>query len=386
MLEILKNMWRRKTRTILTVAGIAIGIFALIVMGSIAEKLNLLVSGGTDYYKDKVAISAKSNTFSLVPILLSKKSEVEKVDGVQAVFAQTYSTLKSDSSSVSFGPPASIESQQDGSEKYETFKIRISRGRELSASDSKKAVLGSDLVKKLNTDLGKKIKLRGSQYEVVGIYEKTFTTPDTSVFVPFADGQTIMYQDQPEIIKKSVSPSQIVYGFVVYPKKGVNPDDLAKKIEKEIPDVTAIGPKAFKDQVASTVGIFNSMIYGIALISLLVGTLSIVNTMTMSISERVREIGVKKAVGAKNRNIMIEYLTEAGIIGLLGGVIGLTLGWLLILAVNSSMEKIGDKIFLLTPRLAISAVIFSIIIGVIAGIYPAYHAVRLSIVKSLREE
>jgi putative ABC transport system permease protein len=379
-------MWRRKTRTILTIAGIAIGIFALIVMGSIAEKLNLLVGGGTDYYKDKVAVSAKASSFSLLPMLISKKSEIEKVDGVKAVFAQTYSTLTNDTSAVSFGPPASIVSEETGTAKYESFKLTISRGREITNKDKYKAVIGSDLVKKLNADIGKDITLRGKKYEVIGIYEKTFTTPDTSVFVAFSNGQQIMYDDQPEIIKKGISPSQITYGFVVYPDDGTSPDVLAKRIEKEMSDVTAIGPKAFNDQIAASVGIFNSMIYGIAIISLLVGTLSIVNTMTMSISERVREIGVKKAVGAKNRTIMTEYLTEAGIIGFFGGLIGLGFGWVLVYLINAAMEQTGDKIFLLTPRLAIGALVFSVAIGVIAGIYPAFHAVRLSIVKSLREE
>jgi putative ABC transport system permease protein len=195
-----------------------------------------------------------------------------------------------------------------------------------------------------------------------------------------------MYTDQPEIIKNTIKASQIVYGFVVYPEKGVNPDDLAKKIEKEVPNTLAMGPKVFNDMITSSVGIFNSMIYGIAVISLLVGTLSIVNTMTMSISERIREIGVKKAVGAKNRTIMTEYLTEAGIIGFFGGLIGLGLGSGLVYMINSALEQTGDKIFLLTPRLAIGALIFSIVIGVIAGIYPAFHAVKISIVKSLREE
>jgi putative ABC transport system permease protein len=386
VLEILKNMWRRKTRTILTIFGIAVGILALVVMGAMAEKLNLLVDGGTDYYKDKVTVSAKGNSFAITPIPLSKIEEIKKVAGVKAVFGEAYATLSKDLSAVNFGPPASIDSLQPGYDKYESFKLTISRGRKLTETDSKKVVLGSDLVKKLNTDIGKTIKIRDMDFEVVGIYEKTFSTPDTAVMVPFTDGQIIMYSDQPEIIKANIKPSDIVYGFVVYPAKGTNPDELATVIQKQIPDVTAVGPKAFKDNIASSVGMFTSMIYGIALISLLVGTLSIINTMTMSISERTNEIGIKKALGAKNRDIMIEYLTEAGIIGFFGGLIGLGIGSLFVLIINSYMEKTGDKIFLLTPKLLIGAMVFSVAVGIIAGIYPALYAVKISIVKSLREE
>lgn len=386
MLEILKNMFRRKGRTLLTVFGIAIGILALVVMGAIAEKLNRLVDGGTQYYKDKVVVTAEGGNFSLTPILMSKKSEIEKVNNVKAVFGETYVTLSKDPSAVSFGPPASIVSMEPGSEGYESFKLVISKGRRLTAQDKGKVVLGSDLVKKLDAKLGETVDLRGKKFEVVGIYEKTFTAPDSEAFVPFSDGQQFMYDDQPQIIKANVKPDQLVYGFVVYPANGVNPDDLANTIKAEVSGVSALGPKAFSDQIASTVKVFTSIIYGIAIISLLVGTLSIVNTMTMSISERTKEIGIKKALGAKNRNILAEYLTEAGVIGFFGGLIGLGIGALVVGIVNPIMEKSGDKIFLLTPRLMLGAMVFSVAVGVLAGIYPAYYAVKISIVKSLREE
>ncbi len=386
MIEILKNMFRRKTRTLLTVFGITIGILALVVMGAMAEKLNVLVSGGTDYYKDKVTVSAKGNGLATLPILLSKKTDIEKIDGVKAVFGETYATLDQELSTVNFGPPASIVASEYGRNNYESFKLNISRGRDLTSTDSQKVVLGSDLVKKLNADIGKNIKLRGKDYEVVGIYEKTFTSPDTEAVISFSDGQKLMYDDQPQIIRSNTKPSDLVYGFVVYPNDGVNPDDLATKIQNEVADVATVGPKAFNSQVTASVGTFTSIIYGIGFISLLVGTLSIINTMTMSISERTKEIGIKKALGAKNRDIMIEYLTEAGIIGFLGGVIGIALGSSIVTLINAQMEQTGDKIFLLTPNLLISSMVFSVIVGIIAGIYPAMHAVHISIVKSLREE
>jgi putative ABC transport system permease protein len=386
MLEILKNMFRRKGRTLLTVFGIAIGIFALVVMGAISEKLNRLVDGGTKYYQDKVVVSSEGGTFSLTPVVITKKAEIEKVPGVKAVFGETYVTLSKDLSAVSFGPPASIVGMEPGSESYESFKLVISKGRDLKPEDRGKVVLGSDLVKKLNAKVGQNVKLRGKDFEVIGIYEKTFTSPDSEAFVPFKDGQEFMYEDQPPIIKANVKPEQLVYGFVVYPKPGENPDDLAKTIKAQVSGVSALGPKAFADQIASTVRVFTSIIYGIGVISLLVGTLSIVNTMTMSISERTKEIGIKKALGAKNRNILAEYLTEAGVIGFLGGIIGLLMGFALVSVVNPIVEKTGDKIFLLTPRLLLGSLAFSVVVGIVAGIYPAYYAVKISIVKSLREE
>ncbi|MEI6266640.1 MAG: ABC transporter permease [bacterium] len=384
MFEILKNMWRRKTRTLLTVFGIAIGILALVVMGAIAEKLSLLVDGGAEYYKDKVEISAKISTYSS-PLKIDKKKEIEKVDGVAYVAAETYSLL-SDNITASLGPLANIISIDEKSNDYESFKIRLTSGRAITASDRNKALVGADLVKKLKAKVGENIKIRGKNFEVVGIAEKTFTLPDTQISVSLHDGREIMYNELPELLRNTTKPDDLVYGFIAYPKKGVDPNKLSEKIKKEVKGVDTLGPKQFQDQIASTMQTFNSIIYGICIISLLVGTLSIVNTMTMSISERTKEIGIKKALGAKNRNILLEYLTEAGVIGFFGGAIGIALGAVIVYLVNYYMEQTGDKIFLLTPRLLIGSMIFSLAIGVIAGIYPAYYAVKISIVKSLREE
>ncbi len=386
MIEIFKNMWRRKMRTTLTVFGIAIGVLALVVMGSMAEKLNLLVDGGVKYYQDKVQVTSGTMGMTSVPLKVDMKNDIEKIDGVGYVSPIIYTTLEKDSSAVSFGPPASISAGDMEAEKYESFKMSLASGRRLTNEDKGKIVIGYDLVKKLNAKLGEKVSIRGNKYEVIGVWDKTFTAPDTSVSMVLADGQDIVYNDLPQIIKSAVKPSDIVSGFIVYPKKGVDPNELAKKIQKESTGITATGPKQFQEQVVNAVKMFNSIIYGIAIISLLVGSLSIINTMTMSVSERTREIGVKKAVGAKTSSILSEYLTEAGIIGFIGGLVGIGLGALIVNAINSAMEQGGDKLFLLTPRLALGALVFAIILGVVAGIIPAVHATRINIVKSLREE
>lgn len=387
MFEILKNMFRRKLRTSLTVFGIAIGILALVVMGGIAEKLNLLVAGGTEYYADKVQVSSADSSFFIsTPLKLEKKSEIEKVEGVKCVAASIGTTLETEISSVSFGPPPLLQSRSQECDQFESFEITYSSGGPFDADARGKAVVGADLVKKLNAEVGKSITIRGKEFEVVGIMEKTFTAPDGVVLIPFADGQLVVHEDLPAIVRAQLKAEDITNGFIAYPDDGVDPDELATKIEDQVGDVSGQGPKKFEDQIASTVRTFTSIIYGIAVISLLVGTLSIINTMTMSITERTKEIGIKKAIGAKPRTILAEYLTEAGIIGFFGGVIGISFGSLVVYIVNGIMQQTGDKIFLLTPRLIWSSLIFSIILGVVAGVYPAMHAVRINIVKSLREE
>lgn len=387
MFEILRNMFRRKLRTFLTIFGITIGVLSLVVMGAMAEKIKLLVDGGTKYYSDKVIVSEKSGTmgFSTIPLTIDKAEEIRKIEGVKEVSANVALMLEDQLDTVSFGTMASINATDFKGENLESFKIEMAKGRDLTKDDRGKVVVGSDLVKKLNAEIGKKITLKGEEFEVIGIMEKTLTAPDNAVSISLEDAQRLYSKTLPDVIKNQISAEKLVTGFTVYKNDNVDPDELAKKINQEVDGISATGPKAFKDQIESATKVLNQILYGIAAISLLVGSLSVINTMTMSISERTKEIGIKKAVGARTRNILAEYLTEAGFIGLIGGLIGVGLGALITTTANTALEKSGDKLFLLTPRLALGAVAFSLILGVIAGIFPAVHATRISIVKSLRE-
>lgn len=383
--EVLKNMFRRKTRTLLTIFGITIGIFAFTVMGSMAEKISLLVSGGTEYYSDKVIVGQGESLFMSGPLNINKAKELEQVQGVKAVSASIYTTLSEKMEAVSFGPPAGISGDDMKGRPYESFDITYQEGREIQANDQGKVVVGADLVKKLDAKVGGKVTVRGKQYEVVGIMNKTLTAPDNTVVMTLSDVQAIYYLDLPEVVQGQIKPDELVNGFTIYPKEGVDPNQLAEKINNEVSDVHASGPKEFEEQIANATGIFNAILFGVALISLLVGGLSVINTMTMSISERTREIGIKKAIGAKTHNIMSEYLTEAALIGFFGGLLGWSLGALTTIIINRVMEDSGNIIFLLTTRISIIAVLFAVILGVVAGFYPAYRAVKLNIVSALRE-
>jgi putative ABC transport system permease protein len=385
MAEILKNMLRRKTRTLLTIFGITIGIFAFTVMGSMAEKISLLTSGGTKFYADKVTVNQGESLVMSGPLNIIKAKELEQVEGVKVVSPSVSTSLEKTTSVVSFGPPASIVGDDFIGDPYQSLKITYQSGRALQPGDEGKIVVGSDLVKKLGAKVGGQITVRDRQYEVVGIMNKTLTEPDNTVKMTLADAQAIYYGDLPEVFKSQTTQSEIVNRFNVYPESGVDPDELAKKINSEVSDIHAAGPQAFQDQIASSTGLFNAILFAVALISLVVGGLSIINTMTMSIAERTKEIGIKKAIGAKTRNILFEYLTEAGLIGLFGGLLGWGLGAITVFILNKVMEDSGNIVFQLTPRLSIFAVLFSIILGIIAGYYPAYHAVKLNIVKALRE-
>jgi putative ABC transport system permease protein len=385
----LRNIFRHKLRAALTIFGIAIGVFALVVMGSLAEKMTLLVQGGTDYYADKVVVvpgDAMAALIGAAPMSVELADDIAAVDGVAAVAVSAGLTLEEEIDAVNFGLPAQIAGEDTAASEYESFEIRLAEGRAIESGERGVAVVGSDLVDQLDAKVGETVVLRGQDFEVVGIAEKTLTSPDTTVQVPLEDAQELFHDSLPDAIKGSVEAEDLATSIVVYPESGVDPDELAEDIGNEFDSVSAVGPEAFEEQVRSQIGIFSTMVYAIALIALLVGGLSVVNTMTMSVSERTREIGIRKAIGATDGAVMRQFVGEAAVIGLIGGLVGLALGSLLVYASLASTTDPSSQIFLLTPRLATSSVLFALGLGIVSGLYPAWHASRMNPVQALRYE
>ena len=147
-----------------------------------------------------------------------------------------------------------------------------------------------------------------------------------------------------------------------------------------------MGPTEFINAVKEPLQIFSQIIYAVALISLMVGGMSVINTMTMSVAERTREIGIRKAIGARDRDIMGQFVLESAIMGTIGGLVGLGLGLIITTLANAAGAESATELFLVSPRLAIGSVVFAIVLGVLSGLYPAWHAARLNPVQALRYE
>jgi putative ABC transport system permease protein len=282
--------------------------------------------------------------------------------------------------------PAMIAGSDMAADQFETYKLNYVQGRALTPTDIGGVVVGSDLVDKLGAKLGGQVTVRGEQFTVLGILDKTLTAPDTEVFMTLPDAQRLLWDDLGETLQAVYQPQDLVTSFTVYPTKGTDPEGLAATINRTVDGVQAMGPSTFQKQIASVTGIFNAILYGIALIALFVGGLSVINTMTMSVSERTREIGVRKAIGASHGQIVGQFLGESSVIGFIGGVTGLFLGWLVATVTDSLIASRNLDLFLVTPRLAIGAVVFAIVLGLVSGLYPSLHAARLRPVLALRYE
>jgi putative ABC transport system permease protein len=382
---ILRNMWRRKARTFLTVFGIVVGIFALTVLGGLSARLTQQVKGAKSWFTNSISIvptggslfGGGENQF----FTLSKVEEVQKVPGVKEAIAGIGLLVKG-SQTFSFGAPDLIIGL-DLSRSQDLLKqLHVDKGRGLTGGDKGKVLLGSTLANKLGAQVGGTVDLRGQQFEVVGILQPTLAAPDTFAFVSYKDALELFFKANP-FITRGQPITSVIYATW---DKGANPEVVSNRISRQVSGVRVISPKEAEKQISQFSLIFNAILFGIAFIALVVGGLSIINTMVMSVSERTKEIGLKRAIGADTRTILGEYLLESSVIGLLGGLIGMGVGLLAILLLNDATKSNNVTVFAISWLVVIGPVIFATVLGTLAGIFPALRASRLRPVESLRED
>ena len=389
-MRLLRQLTRRKLRTTLTILGITIGIWALVVFSSMANKINSMVAGGSQYFAGKVLVTDASNlavAIGITPMKIDVADQVRKLGGVAASVPQIQMLLDPTSTG-SFATETLLGSVAGADLGKETFPLRALQGRLLAPADegSLVVVLGSDLARKGNASIGGTLKIRGESFKVVGILEPTLTAPDSTAWIPFSAAQHLFHASLPAPIRDAISARQLMSQVVVYPASGTSEDVVASRIKAAVDNVKTLTGADFDKQVGSATAIFNAIIIGVAIISLVVGGLSVINTMAMSVAERTREIGIKRAIGGSRRRIVRELVTEAALIGFIGGVIGLLLGAIVVLVANEAGRSSGTVLFDLTPGTAIFAVAFSTILGMLAGLIPAWSAARLDPVEALRYE
>jgi putative ABC transport system permease protein len=385
-MRLLRELSRRKLRTTLTILGITIGIWALVVFGSMANKINALVDGGSQYYADKIIVTDGS-AFGTAPMSLTSADIIRELDGVAAVDAQIQ-LLFDEEQGVSFGIPELIIGGIPGADEgLEQFQLELATGRMLTPDDDGDVVvLGSTLSQSKDAVAGDTIEIRGRDFEVVGTLQPTLTAPDTTAIVPLGSAQEMFIETLPPLITDAVEPAELVNQIVVYPDAAADVDDVAMRIEDGVANSATLTGADFDEQVGASTAIFNAIIVGVAIISLVVGGLSVINTMAMSVAERTREIGIRRAIGGSRGRIIRALVAEAGLIGLIGGLIGLGLGALVVVLANEAGRAGGTVLFDLTLSTAVSAVAFSTILGMLAGVIPAWSAARLDPVTALRYE
>ena len=385
-MRILRELSRRKLRTSLTITGITIGIWALVVFSSLANQINGLVGMGSEYFADKIVVT-DGVAFGSSPMRLDDVEIIAGLDGVGAVQPKVEIPWDPDPA-IGFGAPDFLVGTIPGADAgFETFTLELATGRQLIAEDTGNVVvLGSTIARKFGVVAGGTVDIRGESFEVLGTLQPTLSSPDTNGFIPLSTAQALYLGDLPPLVAESLQADELANQIVVFPEVGADPTTVAAAIEAAVENSATMTGVEFSETVGATTVIFNAIIIGVAAISLIVGGLSVINTMAMSVAERTREIGIRRAIGGSRRRIVRELVAEAGVIGLLGGLIGLGLGAAVIVLVNEAGRSSGTVLFDLTAQTAAFAVGFSTILGMVAGIIPAWTAARLDPVSALRYE
>lgn len=378
-MDVLRNLARQKGRSLLTIGGVFVGILALTVLGAMVERINAMLSLTERFFAAQIMVMPKPRGEAMGGGVFTQEhlKKMAELEGVRAVVPRINIMLDLDDGfAFTLGLPPMIQAVdlQSGHNEWQSLKVR--HGRMLTEEDEKGTVLGSDLAKRFEAQVGDTISLNGEEFEVVGILEKTLSGPDNMALINIDAGRQLM----------GAAGSSLATSAAVVWEPDFDPEELARVLQQQVADVLVLSPKAAQEILDQVVLVINLVIWGAAAVALVVGGLAVINTMMMSISERIREIGVKMAIGARPRTIVKEFLLESGTIGLAGGVLGLGIGSFLVRIGNQLTATRGLEIFYVSPRLIVLTLLFSVLLGVLAGIYPAYRAARLDCVEALRRE
>jgi len=379
---IIRNFSQRKLRTGLTVFGIALGIFAVIVMGGMSEHFNMTFERSISLTADKIRVLPEVGLFG-ASLNESKASEVKRVPGVSDAYGMLQSPL--DPESLGFGGNMVIGLQPEklGSVLMDT---KLTGGRLLVPGDNYRAVLGSSVAREFNLRTGDEIEIRSKKldrarsitnirnFTVVGIMEYTGSFFDGGVIIPLDTAQ------------KFYNRGDTVSFVLAVPEPDADTEELAKRIELNVEKVKTFSPAELRKQIEQSLIIFTLITVSAAALAAIIGSLSVMNTMLMSVSERTKEFGLMKALGADTRDILFMTMSEAALMGILGGIIGIAGGGTLVYFLNEYLAARGTVLFAITPRLIVISLVFATGLGVISGTYPAYRAAKMSPMEALRYE
>jgi len=380
----LKSLFGRKMRTFLTTLSILIGIMAIFALVSFGQ--------GLSGYVEQVSKDMGTNKLIIQPKgLLTQISEsglgpadldfIKKIKGVDEASAYMMSSVKVQTNLNSQPKYVNIAGlPTDKNEQrlvQELMTVKVDKGRDTKAGDKLKAVLGyqysqPNQVFTKPVQIGQKIYVNDQKVDIIGFYESLGNPNDDRMVTVTFDGfeQLTGKKDQ--------------YGYIVVrAAEGTDPSNLADEIQRKFRGFRGVDKgkedftvQTFEELIAQfgmIIGVLNTVLVMIALISVVISAINIMNTMYTSVLERTKDIGIMKAIGAKNRDILSIFVFESGVLGLFGGSIGILLGYL----VSSTGGKIAAAAGyeLLKPAfplwLIIGCLAFATIVGAVSGLAPA---------------
>jgi len=403
----IKSLLSNKLRSALTMLGIIIGVGAVIALMSIGrgaqatvtsmvEELGTNVLYVTPRNPEAPGMAGISPLYAMPSLTMDDAEEMADIRSVEAIVPTNENFIE-----VSAGDENEISVVQGSTPEYlQVYNYTIGSGQFFSdrhvARRDTVVVLGSKIAETLFGDVdpvGQTVKIKGKNFTVIGAMEPKgggfmgFSMDDVIV-IPITTYQTRLFSQRTptgelavQSIAIQVSSAEARYQVT---------EDIETLLRKrhridpgEKDDFAVISQEQMLGIFQQITGIFTILLGAIASISLVVGSIGIMNIMLVSVTERTREIGIRKAVGAKRRDILVQFLLEAAMLSLVGGAIGIIGGWL-VSNMISRMEFEGITLnAVVSPDIVILAISVSVFIGLISGIYPAMRAARLNPIDAL---
>jgi putative ABC transport system permease protein len=399
-LTALDSIQANKLRSVLTMLGIIIGVASVIALLGIGDGVNEFITGeinsiGTNLIMISTDLENSGGYPSLSLNDVAALSDPLNVPAVSEVAANVQG-----SQFVVYGGESAQTSVVGMTANYlavnnlDEFQLGDGLTQNDLDTQARVAVLGPTIASDLfgtAFPIGKEIKINGVGYEVVGVLDESgggiggFT--DEKIYLPLTTAQSRLYPDRTRTGEKAVST---VYAQAASSEQV---DAAIEQISETLREQHGIAYAADDDftildqasllEIAGTITTTLTAFLGaIAAISLVVGGIGIMNIMLVSVTERTREIGIRKAIGALKRNILAQFLLESMALSLLGGLLGIVLGWA-VSSLAASVLAIPMSIALWTVVLSAS---FAAAVGLIFGIYPAWRAASLRPIEALRYE
>ena len=385
----LRSIGANKLRAALTMLGIIIGVMALVVLVSLVDSATSSITSEVSSLGSSLLTVRVSDDKGVPVKLQDLEAWVDTEPSIAAVapYATSTATGKFGTESADFNVYGVTQDE------YKIQSMQLTMGRFIAASDVKNGnrvcVIPEGTAEDLigyKDCLGKEISLNGIKYTVIGVLEDE----EESLATILSGGMKTAYIPYTSLMRLSTDNGSTISTFYIGAAEGYTLDQAEEVMKNlllerfnEDDDAFSISSQNMIEEAMGRISNFlNILLGGIAAISLIVGGIGIMNIMLVTVTERTREIGIRKAIGASRRTILVQFLIEAVVLCMLGCALGIFVSWG-ILQIISAITASASISFRLNGRVVVLSVLFCFLIGVIFGLYPANKAAKMKPIDAL---